>query len=371
MDYQLVDPSQGLYRRRSWHSFHMINAQISRSYIVQILSIFIPIGIAAGYLNVSNQLVFFFNLLALIPLIAWISLSITELSGSVGARVEELLKATLGNPIEVIVGIIAMHRGEVQLAQSVLIGSTLCYLLLTLGGCFFASGFGKKRLTFDRTLISTLSSLLMVVCVVSIIPTAVATFSAAAVSDILPISRITAAALTILLVVFLVFQLKTHASLFGLTITANETNTSARTSFLTISRAVLILLVTTACVTFCSIHLVNTIDGFASAIGVHKAILAQVLIPLLGNSTKYIAIIIISRVNQLDMGIKALITSVVRMMLTITPGLVLLGWIYELPTTLIFDAFEATVFFISLMVMNSMIHSGKTNYFEGLMLIAT
>jgi hypothetical protein len=55
----------------------------------------------------------------------------------------------------------------------------------------------------------------------------------------------------------------------------------------------------------------------------------------------------------------------------IAPLLVLVGWVFNRPLILRFDGFEATTLLLSVVVMTYLISDGRSNYFEGLMLIGT
>ena len=55
----------------------------------------------------------------------------------------------------------------------------------------------------------------------------------------------------------------------------------------------------------------------------------------------------------------------------IAPLLVLIGWVVERPLVLRFDSFEATTLLLSVVIMTYLISDGRSNYFEGLMLIGT
>lgn len=75
--------------------------------------------------------------------------------------------------------------------------------------------------------------------------------------------------------------------------------------------------------------------------------------------------------GQVELGIRAVINTVLRITMLIAPLLVLIGWVFETPLVLQFDGFEATTLLLSVVVMTYLISDGRSNYFEGLMLIGT
>jgi Ca2+:H+ antiporter len=89
-------------RQKSWHSYYRITSQICRSYLSALL-LLVPIGIIAGILGWADEAVFLLNLAAIVPLVSWMTLSISELSASVTPLIDELFKATLGNGVELTV----------------------------------------------------------------------------------------------------------------------------------------------------------------------------------------------------------------------------------------------------------------------------
>lgn len=200
-------------------------------------------------------------------------------------------------------------------------------------------------------------------------------------NDISIISRSIAIVLFILFFIYLYFQLKTHQSLFldpldDGSITNGERgnrNVAEEEQMTTLGPwpAFFVLITTIFCVIRCASYLVDSIDGLSKALQIGKTFIGLVLIPTIGNTAKFATIVATSMKDRLDFTIRAIIGSVLQIALFITPFLVLLGWILEQPMILNFDIFEATVFFLAIMVVNYIIQDGKTNYFEGFMLMGT
>ena len=98
-----------LHNERSWPSRrssrylrHIKRVVLCSSYM-NVLLVFVPIGIAAGTLGWAVVTVFFLNLLAIISLAPLMTFSTGELSASVGRVLGGLLKEILGNAVEIIV----------------------------------------------------------------------------------------------------------------------------------------------------------------------------------------------------------------------------------------------------------------------------
>lgn len=70
---------------------------------VNLLLIFVPLGIIAGALHWDSSAVFTLNFLAIIPLASLLSFATEELAGTMGQALGGLMNATFGNAVELIV----------------------------------------------------------------------------------------------------------------------------------------------------------------------------------------------------------------------------------------------------------------------------
>ncbi|KAJ5269093.1 hypothetical protein N7497_010178 [Penicillium chrysogenum] len=355
-----------------------------------VLSLSMPlIGITAGALEWNSAAIFALNIVGVIPLGLWINRSVDALAVGRSRVVNEVLKSTLGNSVELMIGINAIAQKRPQISQSVILGSVLSNLLLVLGGTIFVSGYDQKRLRFDRTLTTVLSSLMMVVFILLALPTIMDVFpsdKATPEDQILFVQRITAIVLVVLLLTFLIFRLGTHAAMFASTpFSQRDQARSGHQSrqsqiieaqipqpYIGKGPAAIILAAASASALACTYYTVSSLGGVASITGMNQSFLAVTLVPLLGNSVKYRSVVVGSRsYNQIELGIRAVINNVLRVTMLIAPLLVLVGWAFDQPLILRFDGFEATTLLLGVVVMTYLISDGRSNYFEGLMLIGT
>ncbi|KAH6843065.1 Sodium/calcium exchanger protein-domain-containing protein [Chaetomium sp. MPI-CAGE-AT-0009] len=107
---------------------------------INLLLVFVPLGIIAGEQEWSAPWVFSLNFFAIIPLAAVLSFATEEIAHRLGETLGGLVNATFGNAVELIVSIVALRAGEIEIVQSSMIGSILSNLLLVLGMCFFLGG---------------------------------------------------------------------------------------------------------------------------------------------------------------------------------------------------------------------------------------
>ena len=97
---------------------------------VNIMLVFLPLGIISGALGWAALLTFVFNFLAIMALASLLSFATEELSKKVGQTVGGLLNASFGNATELIVSIVALKEGQIKLVQASMLGSILSNLLL-------------------------------------------------------------------------------------------------------------------------------------------------------------------------------------------------------------------------------------------------
>jgi len=197
--------------------------------------------------------------------------------------------------------------------------------------------------------------------------------------DMIILSRGTAIVLFILFLVYLFFRLQTHRSLFNYghydlytrrqsIDNTDQENPDSRISAWAIG-SILITGTVPACV--CAWYLIDSVDGMAKATNISKAFIGLILIPAVGNAAKCIATVATSRKRTIDLAIRTIMSSILTSLLFMFPFSILLGWTVRSPIYLDFDVFEATVFFLAIIVMTCLIQYGRTNYFEGAMLMGT
>jgi len=82
-----------------------ISWEILKSNYVNVLLVFVPLGIIAGALKWDPTVIFILNFFAIIPLASLLSFATEELAVPLGQTLGGLLNATFGNAVELIVSI--------------------------------------------------------------------------------------------------------------------------------------------------------------------------------------------------------------------------------------------------------------------------
>jgi Ca2+:H+ antiporter len=117
---------------------HTKNA-LTHSYI-NVMLVFVPIGIAAKLAHLKPEIVFSMNAIAIIPLAGLLAHATEVVAARVGDALGALLNVSFGNAVELILFIILLASGQIEVVQASLLGSILANLLLILGMAFLLGG---------------------------------------------------------------------------------------------------------------------------------------------------------------------------------------------------------------------------------------
>lgn len=378
---RLLQPASS-YQRAIFNSVKLTFTSSPVNYLL----VFVPLGLAAGVLEWSSNAVFWINFLAIVPLALILAFATEELAEHTGQTIGGLLNATFGNAVELIVSVIALKDGQIRIVQASMLGSIFSNLLLVLGCCFVAGGFTRVQQTFNQTVAQTMSSLMALATAGLLIPAAFhATLPSSANGDsdfdssILSFSRGVAVILLALYLLYLVFQLKTHRALFeeqtpeddGI-ITAPALDADKEEEIhLSVVGALSVLVAATVLVSLCADYLVGSIDDIVQLSGLSKTFIGLVVIPIVGNAAEHATAVIVAMKDKMDLAIGVAVGSSLQIALFVTPLMVIIGWIIDVPMSLYFSTFETAVMFVAVFIANLVILDGESNWLEGAMLLST
>ncbi|CAK7219801.1 hypothetical protein SCUCBS95973_003943 [Sporothrix curviconia] len=183
---------------------------------INVLLVFVPVGIAAHFAKLSAGIIFAMNAIAIIPLAGLLSHATESVASRMGDTVGALMNVTFGNAVELII-FIALVKDEIEIVQASLVGSILSNLLLILGMCFLLGGLRYREQIYNST-VTQMSACLLSLSVSSLLlPTAFhASFSSTTDADtkVLEVSRGTSVILLLVYLLYLVFQLNSHAYMY-------------------------------------------------------------------------------------------------------------------------------------------------------------
>ncbi|KAG0342705.1 hypothetical protein BG004_005606 [Podila humilis] len=334
---------------------------------INILLIFIPLGILSEHLHWSDAMTFSLNFIAIIPLAKLLGYATEELAMRLGENLGALLNASFGNAVELILSIIALKEGKIDVVQASVLGSVLSNLLLVLGLCFLCGGLKFQSQNFNQTAAQTSASLLALSCTSLLIPAAFYA-TAETIDQDLNIKHLSYGVSIVLLIVYglyLLFQLKTHTHLYS------GSSEEEEEPVLPLWLGVALLLTVTIVVSICAESLVGSIEGLSESWGISPTFIGLILLPIVGNAAEHVTAVTVAMKNKMDLAIGVAIGSSMQIALFVTPVMVIVGWIIGQPMTLFFNIFETCVMFVSVLITNYLIQDGESNWLEGVMLLST
>ncbi|KAM0431832.1 hypothetical protein ACHAPT_005083 [Fusarium lateritium] len=398
--------------------------QLQRTFLnswINILLIAAPVGIALNYVHSVNRIaVFVVNFIAIIPLAAILSFATEEIALRTGEVLGGLINATFGNAVELIVAILALVDGKVIIVQTSLVGSILSNLLLVMGFCFFFGGLRRQQQYFNETVAQTAASLLALAVASVIVPTVFDWASETPEKAVADLSRGTAVILLIVYGAYLIFQLKTHQSVFaeesqkvaakpwsrggpgssgirqGLMVpgalvgggmTGRDENERLTDMIMNPERldneedeeeepqlhfwvAVATLTFATVLIALCAEFMVDSIDAVTKDGGVSEEFVGLILLPIVGNAAEHATAVTVAIKDKMDLAIGVAVGSSMQVALFLIPLLVIIGWgMGEESMNLSFDLFQVAVMFVAVLLTNYLIADGKSHWLEGWLLI--
>lgn len=217
-------------------------------------------------------------------------------------------------------------------------------------------------------------SLMVVSCTTLIVPSALATMTpwkhAELESGILLLSRVTSIVLLIFYIVYLYFQLKSHAEIFDGSDTDPDSNADEEIQLNLWSSSIVLLLATLG-VTFCSDALVDSVDGIVDAWHISRAFIGLIIVPIVGNAGEFTAAVSAAMAGKMGLAVSLIVSATLQISLFVTPFLVICGWIIGQPMSLHFSTFETVVLAFSVIIVNYIGRDGRANYLEGILLVGT
>jgi len=343
---------------------------------LNILLVAIPFALAASRFHWGDQWVFSLCFLGLVPLAKLLGDATEHLAENLNETIGGLLNATFGNAVEMIITISAIKRGLLEVVKKSLLGSILSNLLLVLGMSFFAGGFARHEQSFPGAAALINVTMLLVGIMSFSLPTVFALNAKEA--QTLQISRISACFVAVGYVAYLVFQLWTHADMFeDIKDDAVDEEDALPPieekdidkAVLTVPWALTLLLVSTVVVAYLSEYMVESIDGLVKEVGVPRAFVGVILLPIVGNACEHASAVRMAYNNKPATAIAIAVGSSTQIALLVMPFSVLLAWAMSQPLDLNMHPSGLAVLFMSVLVVFSIVMDGKTNWLEGFMLV--
>jgi Ca2+:H+ antiporter len=334
----------------------------------------LPIAVWANFSH-NQAMAFLFSMIAIMPLAFLMGKGTEEIALRTGESIGGLLNATFGNAVELIIAGLAIYTASqnpdvvetmVTVTQASLIGSILGNLLLVLGLAICWGGIKHKNQSFNSDASQMNGSLLLLAVVAFIIPSAVH-HSGGSDIDIEKLSRYAAIVLLLIYGLALLFQLKTHSDIFA----TESGHGTHEDPMMTNKDAWTLLLMATALVGWMAHILVHSLEAAVDEWNMPELFIGVILLPFFGNAAEHFTAVIVAGKDKMDLSLAIAIGSSVQIALFAAPLMVLLAWGLKVPLTLEFGVLETAATFMSVLVANSILSDGKSNWLEGAMLLAS
>ena len=320
------------------------------------------------------EMTFLLSMIAIMPLAFLMGHATEEIALRAGENLGGLLNATFGNAVEIIIASLAIWTAAnnadqadvmIELVQASLIGSILGNLLLVLGLALLWGGYKYQTQTFNQEALSINGSLLLLAVLALIIPAA-ASHTELVDENILNLSRYASLVLLLMYGLSLFFQFKTHSHLFDVKSEIEEQEEPKMTT----KDAWVLLILATVLVGWMAEVLVHSVDEAATGWGLPTLFIGVILLPFFGNAAEHFTAVLVAGKDKMDLSLAIAIGSSVQIAVFVAPLMVLFAWVMGVDISLKFGILETAATFMSVLVANFILNDGKTNWLEGVMLLA-
>ncbi|MBD2440648.1 calcium/proton exchanger [Nostoc sp. FACHB-110] len=344
----------------------------AKNIIFFVLLLFIPVSLAAHFLEWGDLIVFITAGLAILPLAAWMGTATEEIAVVVGPTLGGLLNATFGNATELIIALVALKAGLVNVVKASITGSIISNLLLVMGLSMFLGGIRHKEQTFQPIVARVNASSMNLAVIAILLPTAM-NYTSQGIGEktVQDLSLAVAVVLILVYALTLLFSMKTHAYLYDVGVAEVEAqveeSSHAKPNVLLWSG---VLLVCTLLVAVESEMLVDTLEVATSQLGLSALFTGVILVPIVGNAAEHATAVTVAMKDKMDLSVSVAVGSSMQIALFVAPVLVIAGWFFGQPMDLDFNPFELVAVAVSVLIANSISSDGKSNWLEGTLLLA-
>jgi Ca2+:H+ antiporter len=345
------------------------------------LLVFVPAALGLEFFAPEQHTwIFLSACLAVMPLAHWMGKATEHLAERTGEGVGGLLNATFGNAAELIIALLALHKGEIEIVKASLTGSIIGNVLLVLGAALLAGGLKYDVQRFNAAGARVQTTMLTLALAALVVPAAhhhlaVESPATASVADEANLSVWVAGVLLLTYVLGLVFSLYTHKDLFGSAHGAEKpaasTEAQAPDTRWSVGRSLGILLVATALVALVSECLIGSVQHAAEDFGMSEVFVGVVVVAVVGNAAEHSTAVLVARKNRMDLSLGIAVGSSIQVALFVAPILVFASYLMPgAPLDLVFSAPEVLAVGLTAILAAQIAGDGQCNWLEGVQLLA-
>ncbi len=116
--------------------------------------------------------------------------------------------------------------------------------------------------------------------------------------------------------------------------------------------------------------LVQSVDDLASSLNIPILFIGGILFRFFGNAAEHFTAVLVAGKDKMDLSLAIAIGSSVQIAVFVAPLMVIFAWVMGVDLSLEFGPLETVATFLSVLVVNSILNDGTTNWLEGSMLLA-
>jgi Ca2+:H+ antiporter len=169
----------------------------------------------------------------------------------------------------------------------------------------------------------------------------------------------------------LVFSLKSHKELFAPVEGADTAEElEGHGQVWSVPKSASMLLVAAGLIGWISEFLVHAVDAAGTSLGLGKVFMGVVVVAVVGNAAEHSTAVLVAMKGKMDLALGIAVGSSMQIALFVAPALVIAGHFMGTPLGLEFTVLEVVAVMLSVGAVSLLIHDGRTNWFEGLQLLA-
>lgn len=337
------------------------------------LLVFVPAAVVLNYAAPDwPAAIFLVACLAVIPLASLLGEATEHLAERTGEGVGGLLNATFGNAAELIIALMALHRGLPDVVKASLTGSIIGNILLVMGASFLAGGVRYKIQHFNPTAVRSQATMLTLAAIALIVPAAFHHLGGQdAIRKETGLSLEIAIILLITYALGLLFSLRTHRHLFAGSPGAIADAAAGKGHRCSLGRSLTQLAVATVLIGWASEILVGAITPAAKSLGMTGVFVGVIVVAIIGNAAEHSSAVLAALKNRMDLSIGIAVGSSIQIALFVAPALVLLSlFIGPRPMDLVFTIPEVLAVVLAAGIAAQATMDGESNWLEGVQLIS-
>jgi Ca2+:H+ antiporter len=353
----------------------------------------VPLSWIGHFRGWDPNLIFICAALAVVALAKFMGQATEEIAALTGPTLGGLMNATFGNATELIIGLVALRAGLVDVVKASITGSIISNLLLVAGLAMFLGGIKFREQSF-RPEVARMNASVMNLAVVALILPSVVTYADVTLGE-LTIQELSTAVALVLIGVYgltLLFSLKTHSYLYTIHEAEEAEDEAAdRLAPNPVLQAegsipqvltappervglwpwVVALSALTVLVAIESELLVGTLESTLEHFQVTPLFMGVILLPIIGNAAEHATAVTVAMKDKMDLSFSVALGSTMQIALFVAPVLVLAGDVLDQPMNFNFGMVELVAIAVSVLLINSVSSDGRSNWLEGLLLLAT